>query len=140
MHASVALTRSAPAASLELIAGPSGMGTKAMYKMPTTMAPPKVVKNAVAILSFIVAPQQRCRHAGLRRFCAFLQATRKSPVGARLFTRRGHDWTDPYPAIAGAAAGLKERPIRWAIAVVQKERTESAKIIPTIILLRNLVR
>lgn len=79
MHASVALTRSAHAASLELIAGPSGMGTKAMYKMPTTMAPPKVVKNAVAIRSFIVAPQQRCHHATVRRSCAFLQATRKSP-------------------------------------------------------------
>jgi ATP-dependent DNA ligase len=27
----------------------------------------------------------------------------------RLFTRRGYDWTDRYPAIAGAAAKLRAR-------------------------------
>jgi bifunctional non-homologous end joining protein LigD len=27
----------------------------------------------------------------------------------RLFTRRGHDWTERYPAIAGAAAKLRAK-------------------------------
>jgi hypothetical protein len=49
MHATVALIRSASAASLESLAASSGMGTKAMYRMPITMAPANVVKNAVAI-------------------------------------------------------------------------------------------
>jgi hypothetical protein len=29
--------------------------------------------------------------------------------GVRLFRRRGHDWTDRYPAIAGAAAKLRAK-------------------------------
>jgi hypothetical protein len=76
MHASVASIRFASAASVEFLAGPSGMGTKTMYKIPTAMAPANVVKNAVAILSFMVAPQQRCRPLTLRQFCAFLRACR----------------------------------------------------------------
>jgi hypothetical protein len=80
MRVSVALSRSASAASLEFLAweflaGPSGMRTKkTMYKMPTTMAPANVVKNAVVILAFMAAPQQRCHYATLRQFCALLQA------------------------------------------------------------------
>jgi hypothetical protein len=46
MQASVASIRFASAASVEFLAGPSGMGTKTLYKMPTTMAPANVVKNA----------------------------------------------------------------------------------------------
>jgi hypothetical protein len=34
------------------------------------------VKNAVAILSFMVAPQQLCHDVALRQFCAFLRACR----------------------------------------------------------------
>jgi hypothetical protein len=34
------------------------MGTKAMYKMPTVIAAANVIKNAVAILSFMAAPRQ----------------------------------------------------------------------------------
>jgi hypothetical protein len=50
------------------------MGKKTMYKMPATIARANVVKNAVAILSFMVAPRQRCYYATMRHFCAFLQA------------------------------------------------------------------
>jgi hypothetical protein len=42
--------------------------------MPTPIAPANVIKNAVAILSFMVAPQQRCHHVALCQFCAFLRA------------------------------------------------------------------
>jgi ATP-dependent DNA ligase len=34
---------------------------------------------------------------------------RRDGTAVRLFTRRGHDWTDRYPAIAAAAARLKAR-------------------------------
>jgi ATP dependent DNA ligase domain len=34
---------------------------------------------------------------------------RRDGEGVRLFTRRGHDWTDRYPAIAGAAAKLRAK-------------------------------
>jgi bifunctional non-homologous end joining protein LigD len=34
---------------------------------------------------------------------------RRDGDAVRLFTRRGHDWTDRYPAIASAAAKLKAR-------------------------------
>src|SRR5271169_195751 len=34
---------------------------------------------------------------------------RRNGVTVRLFTRRGYDWTDRYPAIADAAAKLKAR-------------------------------
>jgi bifunctional non-homologous end joining protein LigD len=34
---------------------------------------------------------------------------RRDGPGVRLFTRRGHDWTDRYPAIAAAAAKLRAR-------------------------------
>jgi ATP-dependent DNA ligase len=34
---------------------------------------------------------------------------RRDGVTVRLFTRRGYDWTDRYPAIAVAAAKLKAR-------------------------------
>src|SRR6266576_3660979 len=62
MHATVARIRSA---SLEFPAPiSSGMGAKTMYKMPTTRAPANVIKNAVAILSFIVAPSTR-RHSAV---------------------------------------------------------------------------
>src|SRR4030088_2716812 len=88
MHVIVALTRSASAASLEFLAGPSGMGTKTMYKMPTAIAPANVVKNAVAILSFMVAPQQRSHYAALRHLCAFLRARRCGPYGTGLIVER----------------------------------------------------
>jgi hypothetical protein len=86
MHATVASIRFASAAAVEFLAGPSGTGTKAMYKMPTTMAPANVVKNAVTILSFMVAPQQLCHYVTLRQFCAFLRACRamqffRPPIG-----------------------------------------------------------
>jgi hypothetical protein len=37
--------------------------------------------------------------------------TNRPPLGRHgaLFTRRGHDWTDRYPAIAGAAAKLRAK-------------------------------
>jgi hypothetical protein len=85
MHATAALTRSASAASLGSLAGPSGMGTKTMYKIPTTKAPANVVKNAVAILSFMVAPRQRCHYAIQRQFCAFLRAPVR--LGANMLAR-----------------------------------------------------
>jgi ATP-dependent DNA ligase len=31
----------------------------------------------------------------------------------RLSTRRGYDWTDRYPAIAGAAAKIRPGPSPW---------------------------
>src|SRR5580704_17348102 len=34
---------------------------------------------------------------------------RRDGAAVRLFTRRGHDWTDRYPSIAGAAAKLRAR-------------------------------
>jgi bifunctional non-homologous end joining protein LigD len=34
---------------------------------------------------------------------------RRDGETVRLFTRRGYDWTDRYPAIAGAAAKLRAR-------------------------------
>jgi bifunctional non-homologous end joining protein LigD len=34
---------------------------------------------------------------------------RRDRPAVRLFTRRGHDWTNRYPAIAGAAAKLRAR-------------------------------
>jgi hypothetical protein len=34
---------------------------------------------------------------------------RRDDRAVRLFTRRGHDWTDRYPAIAAAAAKLRVR-------------------------------
>jgi hypothetical protein len=34
---------------------------------------------------------------------------RRDSTTVRLFTRRGHDWTDRYPAIASAAAKLRSR-------------------------------
>jgi bifunctional non-homologous end joining protein LigD len=34
---------------------------------------------------------------------------RRDGPAVRLFTRRGHDWTDRYPAIANAATKLKAR-------------------------------
>jgi ATP-dependent DNA ligase len=34
---------------------------------------------------------------------------RRDGPAVRLFTRRGHDWTDRYPAIAAAAAKLRAR-------------------------------
>jgi ATP dependent DNA ligase domain len=34
---------------------------------------------------------------------------RRDGATVRLFTRRGHDWTDRYPAIASAAAKLRAR-------------------------------
>jgi hypothetical protein len=34
---------------------------------------------------------------------------RRDGEAVRLFTRRGHDWTERYPAIAAAAAKLKAR-------------------------------
>src|SRR5450755_268372 len=34
---------------------------------------------------------------------------RRDGAAVRLFTRRGYDWTDRYPAIAGAAAKLRAR-------------------------------
>jgi bifunctional non-homologous end joining protein LigD len=40
------------------------------------------------------------------RYC--LIVCRDGPK-VRLFTRRGYDWTDRYPAIAGAAAKLRAR-------------------------------
>jgi bifunctional non-homologous end joining protein LigD len=43
------------------------------------------------------------KHDGYR-----LIARRDGPV-VRLFTRRGHDWTDRYPAIAAGAAKLRAR-------------------------------
>jgi bifunctional non-homologous end joining protein LigD len=46
---------------------------------------------------------------------------RRDGVIVRLFTRRGYDWTDRYPAIAAAAAKLKARSFtltgRWWSAV-----------------------
>jgi bifunctional non-homologous end joining protein LigD len=44
------------------------------------------------------------RHDGYR-----LIVSRASPL-VRLFTRRGFDWTDRYPAIAGAGERLRVRP------------------------------
>jgi bifunctional non-homologous end joining protein LigD len=43
------------------------------------------------------------KHDGYR-----LIVRRDGPT-VRLFTRRGHDWTDRYPAIAGSAAKLRAR-------------------------------
>jgi ATP-dependent DNA ligase len=43
------------------------------------------------------------KHDGYR-----LQVRREGPV-VRLFIRRGHDWTERYPAIAGTAAMLRAR-------------------------------
>jgi bifunctional non-homologous end joining protein LigD len=34
---------------------------------------------------------------------------RRDGKAVRLFTRRGHDWTDRYPAVAAAAAKLRAR-------------------------------
>jgi ATP-dependent DNA ligase len=34
---------------------------------------------------------------------------RRDGATVHLFTRRGHDWTDRYPAIAGAAAKIRAR-------------------------------
>jgi bifunctional non-homologous end joining protein LigD len=34
---------------------------------------------------------------------------RRDGEAVRLFTRRGHDWTDRYPAIASAAAKIRAR-------------------------------
>src|SRR5712675_3645918 len=34
---------------------------------------------------------------------------RREGKAVRLFTRRGHDWTDRYPAIAAAAAKLRAK-------------------------------
>ena len=34
---------------------------------------------------------------------------RRDPVGVRLLTRNGHDWSDRYPLIVEAASGLKVR-------------------------------
>ena len=34
---------------------------------------------------------------------------RRDSGAVRLFTRRGHDWTERYPAIAGAAAKLRAK-------------------------------
>jgi bifunctional non-homologous end joining protein LigD len=34
---------------------------------------------------------------------------RRDGKAVRLFTRRGHDWTDRYPAIASAAAKLRAK-------------------------------
>jgi bifunctional non-homologous end joining protein LigD len=43
------------------------------------------------------------KHDGYR-----LQVRREGPL-VRLFTRRGYDWTERYPAIAGTAAMLRAR-------------------------------
>jgi ATP-dependent DNA ligase len=44
------------------------------------------------------------KHDGYR-----LIVRRDGPT-VRLFTRRGYDWTDRYPAIAGAASGRPQHP------------------------------
>jgi ATP-dependent DNA ligase len=38
---------------------------------------------------------------------------RREGTLVRLFTRRGYDWTDRYPAIAGAAAKIRPGPSPW---------------------------
>jgi hypothetical protein len=43
------------------------------------------------------------KHDGLRLI------VRRDGVAVRLFTRRGHDWTERYPTIAGAGAKLRAR-------------------------------
>src|SRR6202789_4720712 len=46
---------------------------------------------------------QEIKHDGYRLI------VRRDGEAVRLFTRRGHDWTERYPAIAAAAAKLKAR-------------------------------
>jgi ATP-dependent DNA ligase len=41
---------------------------------------------------------------------------RRDGDAVRLFTRRGHDWTDCYPAIAGAATKLRATADQSALA------------------------
>jgi ATP-dependent DNA ligase len=43
------------------------------------------------------------KHDGYRLF------VRRDGAAVRLFTRRGHDWTERYPGIAGVAAKLQAR-------------------------------
>jgi bifunctional non-homologous end joining protein LigD len=46
---------------------------------------------------------QEIKHDGYRLI------VRREGEAVRLFTRRGHDWTERYPAIAAAAAELRAR-------------------------------
>src|SRR4051794_36944168 len=74
----------------------------------TPIWPSSQMRIAVAGVDFI-EPCLPSPVAKPPRGSTWLHVVRKDGRGVRVFTRRGHDWTDRFPAIVDAACQLKAR-------------------------------
>jgi hypothetical protein len=52
---------------------------------------------------------------------------RRDGAAVHLFTRRGHDWTDRYPAIASAAAKLRARSFTHTVSAAREQAHQQPK-------------